>query len=120
MKVQFVGKVVARSRHRGKDGQDRYTIVVEEPGQYPSPFAFTIKDPAPLGDANGFAAVGKTVQVSGYLNGKCEELNKKDGSGKWKKYSMWLTLSSIKAHGQSKGSQQASEPADEYPDDVPW
>lgn len=120
MKISLTGKVVARSRHRGKDGQDRYTIVVEEPGQYPSPFAFTTKDPAPLGDANGFAAVGKTVQVSGYLNGRCEELDKKDGSGKWKKYSMWLTLSSIKSNVKPDNSRQASAPGDEYPDDVPW
>lgn len=122
MKVALVGKVIERSKRKGKDGLDKYSIVIEEPGQYPNIFQFLVKDPNVLGAADGFAAIGKTVQVSGYLNGKLELMQRKDNAGTWKNYRMWMNLSSIVAYGQEQ--TQAPAPVatvdEDYPEDVPF
>ena len=121
MKVSLTGKVLERNKRKGKDGVDRFTIIVEEPGQYPNEFAFMVKDPAALGPSNGFAKIGAMVQVTGYLNGKSEVLQRKDGKGQWKNYRMWLRLSTIQAHAQQSEPVQQEDPGeDEYPEDVPF
>jgi len=120
MKVSMNGVVRERTKRIGKDGVTRYTIVVEEQGAYPSPFAFTTKDPEPLGPQDGFAKVGATVHVTGYLNGKVDELDRKDGSGKWKKYSMWLSLASIGACERASSAAADFPGEDREDDEMPF
>lgn len=67
MKVSLTGKVLERNKRKGKDDVDRFTIVVEEPGQYPNEFAFIVKDPTVLGPSDGFAKIGSMVQVTGFV-----------------------------------------------------
>lgn len=120
-KISLVGKVLERNKRKGKDGVDRFTIVIEEPGQYPNEFAFMVKDATALGPSDGFAKIGSKVQVTGYLNGKSEILQRKDGKGQWKNYRMWLWLSTIQAYAQQpEPAQQEDSAGDEYPDDVPF
>lgn len=119
-KVSFTGKVLERNKRKGKDGVERFTIVVEEPGQYPNEFAFMVKDPAALGPSDGFAKVGAMVQVTGYLNGKSEMLQRKEGKGQWKNYRMWLRLATIQADSKQAEPVQHDDIGDEYPDEVPF
>ena len=117
MKVSMTGVVKERTKRVGKDGVTRYTVVVEEQSAYPSPFAFSTKDPVPLGPPDGFAKVGATVHVTGYLNGKVEELDRRDGTGKWKKYSMWLSLASIGVCERSMSQASDFAPNESVEDD---
>ena len=120
MKVSLTGKVLERIKRKGKDGTERYTIVVEEPGQYPNEFAFLAKDASIIGASDGFAAVGNMVSVTGYLNGKSEVLQRRDGTGTWKNYRMWIRLATIQPYAQvaQEEAQQTAEP-DDY-EDIPF
>lgn len=125
MKVQCTGKVIDRTMRNGKDGSASYTIVIEEPGEYPNIFAFRTKDGAILGDKDGFAAVGKMVTVTGYAKGTVEDIQKKDNTGMWKKYSTWFRLSAVTPYEDL--SQQNRPPQvvhsiqrDYYDEDVPF
>ena len=123
MKVALVGKVIERNKRKGKDGVDKFSIVVEEPGQYPNTFQFLVKEPSALGPADGFAAVGKMVQVTGYLNGKLEIMHRKDNAGTWKNFRMWMNLATIQPYGQEQANAPAAVQAqaeEEYLDDVPF
>lgn len=120
MKVSLTGKVLERIKRKGKDGVERYTIVVEEPGQYPNQFAFLAKDGAPLGSADGFAAVGKMVSVTGYLNGKCEVLQRKDGNGTWKNYRMWIRLATIQPYADASQASSEEEQFAGYDEQIPF
>ncbi len=101
MKVQVTGKVVERSTRPMKDGAKRYQIVIEEPGNFPSPFAFSSKNSELFGPSNGFAAVGNIVTAVGFANGRCEEIPRKDGSGTFKKYSVYFTLSALQPYASA-------------------
>ena len=81
MKIQLTGKVIERTSRKMQDGTMRYYIVIEEPGNFPAPFQFSAKSPDLFGPSNGFAAVGNIVTASGFANGRCDELQRKDGNG---------------------------------------
>ena len=119
-KVSFSGKVLERNKRKGKDNVERYTIVVEEPGQYPNEFAFLVKDATSLGPADGFARIGAMVQVTGYLNGKCEVLQRKDGSGTWKNYRMWLRLATIQPYAETQEQTTQDQAVEETYEDIPF
>lgn len=119
MRVQVTGRVIARTKRKGTDGIERYSIVIEEPGNFPSPFQFTTKSADAFGPADGFARVGNVVTATGYANGKCEDIPRKDGSGMFKKYSIWLTLSTLQPYGQSSAAPETGASADTI-EDVPF
>ena len=121
MKIQLTGKVLERTSRKMQDGTMRYYIIIEEPGNYPSPFQFSTKSPDLFGPSNGFAAVGNIVTASGFANGRCDELPRKDGSGTWKKYSVYLTLSTLQPYASAApAAQQTAPAASNEPEDIPF
>lgn len=119
MKVQVTGKVVERTSRIAKDGSRRYQIVIEEPGNFPSPFAFSSKSAELFGPPNGFAAVGNIVTAVGFANGRMEDIPRKGGSGTFKKYSVYFTLSSLQPYASApQAAAPAPDPAEI--EDVPF
>lgn len=121
MRVMIRGKVISRTHHKAADGSERYNIVIEEPGQYPSRFQLTSKLASAFGPPDGFAAVGKTVTATAFCNGA--EQDAKDKAGKpFKAYRVWFTLIDL-ADGSDSAAPAAApakEPADNPDDDIPY
>lgn len=121
MKVQLTGKVLERTSRKMQDGSTRYYIVIEEPGNFPAPFQFSAKQPDIFGPPNGFAAVGNIVTATGYANGRCDQLPRKDGTGTWRKYSVYLTLATLQPYASAQPQQPAAAaPAPEELEDIPF
>lgn len=121
MKIQLTGKVLERTSRKMQDGSMRYYIVIEEPGNYPAPFQFSAKSSDLFGPSNGFAAVGNIVTASGFANGRCDELPRKDGNGTWKKYSVYLTLSTLQPYASAApAAQQTPAAASDELEDIPF
>lgn len=121
MKIQLTGKVLERTSRKLQDGSTRYYIVIEEPGNYPSPFQFSAKTPDLFGPSNGFAAVGNIVTASGFANGRCDEFQRKDGNGTWKKYSVYLSLLTLQPYASAAPAAPQESVADsKEPEDIPF
>lgn len=122
MRVMVRGKVISRTCHKAADGSDRYNIVIEEPGQYPSRFQFTSKLASAFGPPDGFAAVGRTVTATAFCNGAEQDAKNKAGKP-FKAYRVWFTLIDL-ADGSDAASAApapAAAPAQDEPaDDIPY
>jgi len=108
MQFRLYGKVCSRSAHKVKkqDGTsyDLYTMVIEEPGQFPSNFQVSSKDASMFGQKDGPFGVGKFVTATGFINGNEGEAKRKDGTP-FKTYRTWLTVKQL----------ESSAPADQQP-----
>ena len=126
MKVKCTGKVLSRTSRKAPDGSTRYTIAIEEPGNIPSTFAFSTKNAAVFGPSDGFAKVGNIVTATAFANGRCEDVPRKDGSGTFKKFNVYFTLSMLEPFGHAAqtvppagGAVQAAAPAADF-EDIPF
>lgn len=115
MKIQCTG-IVKKRFSRSSEKGERYHIVIEEPGIYPSLFEFTTKLASLFGPPDGPLGVGKPVKATGFANGREREIPKKDGSGNFTKYEIYFTLSSLEPFG---GAAPAPAAGDD-PEDMPF
>lgn len=100
MKIQFTGIVKSRSARKNAQGENRYYMEVEEPGQYPNQFQLSSKDASVFGPTDSFAKIGASVTVTGYLNSRGEDVPSTKNPGKTVHvYRMWINLSSIVSAG---------------------
>lgn len=124
MRVMVRGKVISRTCHKAADGSERYNIVIEEPGQYPSRFQFTSKLASAFGPPDGFAAVGKTVTATAFCNGAEQDAVSKAGKP-FKAYRVWFTLIDL-ADGSDAASAAptpapaAADASADGDDDIPY
>ncbi len=119
MKIECYGKVQSRTMRKTEKGE-LYTLVVEEPGRYPSPFAFATREASVFGPKDGPCGVGKYVKAYGFANGVKREIERKDGSGKFTKYEIYFTLSRIEAASAPEFSDTAAAPAAGDLEDIPF
>lgn len=116
MRVECTGKVVSRTvRHADKG--DIYSIVIEEPGTYPSRFEFTSTVATMFGDKEGPTGVGKTVTAKGFANGREQEIPRKDGSGTFKAYRVYFKLTAlapIETDPETVTSEESAQ-SDDFP-----
>lgn len=109
MKITFTGIVKSRLARKNSAGEMRYYLEIEEPGQYPSLFQVMAKDANAIGPADGFAKVGASVIVTGYLNGVAEDVDsKKEPGKKFRTYRTWISLSTIAPAGSVAGAPEAA------------
>ena len=112
MKIQLYGKVLARSHHASDRGES-YSIVIEEPGIYPSQFQLTSKDASLFGQPDGPFGVGKMVTATAFANGREREVDsKKEPGKKLKVYSVWFTLTKLEPAETPATAPGESDPAD--------
>lgn len=116
MRVMIRGKVISRTMYKAADGSERYNIVIEEPGQYPSRFQLTSKLASAFGPSDGFAAVGRTVTATAFCNGAEQDATNKSGKP-FKAYRVWFTLIDL-ADGSDAPAAASKEP--EPADDIPF
>jgi len=99
MKFELIGKVTSRTcrKFKNRDGmmQDIYQLEIEENGMYRNPFLVTSKDASLFGQKDGPCGIGKFVKVTGFGDGFMKEIELKDGSGKLKKYDVYLKIRTI-------------------------
>lgn len=121
MKIVLDGVVKSRAARKNAAGEMRYYLEVEEPGQYPSQFQIMAKDATILGPIDGFARVGARVIVTGYLNGKAEDVESAKHPGKkFRAYRTWITLSTIvPAVGGASAASSAGDD-EEVAEDIPF
>lgn len=110
MRVMVRGKVISRTCHKAADGSDRYNIVIEEPGQYPSRFQFTSKLASAFGPPDGFAAVGRTVTATAFCNGAEQDAVNKAGKP-FKAYRVWFTLIDLADGSDAEPVARVAAPA---------
>lgn len=108
MKITFTGIVKSRVARKNNAGEMRYYLEIEEPGQYPSRFQVLAKDAALVGPSDGFAKVGASVIITGYLNGVAEDVDsKKEPGKKFRTYRTWISLATIAPAGSVSGPVEA-------------
>ncbi|MBR0196902.1 MAG: hypothetical protein IJQ34_02100 [Kiritimatiellae bacterium] len=62
-----------------------------------------------------------TLTASGFANGLCDELPRKDGSGTWKRCSVYLTLSTLQPYASAApAAQQTPAVASDELEDIPF
>lgn len=120
MQFRLYGKVIARTvRHvKRTDGSsfDRYSMVIEEPGQYPSRFQVQSKDPSIFGQNDGPFGIGKFVTATGFVNGQERDAKRQDGTP-FKSYNVWLTLKTLEPSGSAEPPTPAA--SDVVDEDIP-
>lgn len=121
MKFKLYGKIIERTAHRAKrkDGTtyDLYSLIIEEPGKYPQKFKVSSKDASMFGQKDGLFAIGKFVNVEGFVNGSVRELTGKDGKP-FKSYNVYLTITMLESAGEPSASapeESESESTDDFP-----
>ena len=122
MQFRLYGKVVNRSARKIQktDGTtyDLYNMVIEEPGQFPSRFQVSSKDPSLFGPADGPFGIGKFVTATGFINGRERDAMRKDGTP-FKSYTTWLTLKSLESSAPAV-APDAAPANDAIADDIPF
>jgi len=116
MKIKLYGKVLARSHHSSDRGES-YSIVIEEPGIYPSQFQLTSRDASLFGQPDGPFGVGKMVVATAFANGREREVESKKKPGeKFKAYSVWFTLTKL----EPAESPEAANTEDKVDESLPF
>ena len=118
-KVQIYGKIIARTHH-ATDRGELYSIVLEEPGVYPSRFQLSSKDASLFGQPDGPLGVGKMATATAFANSREREVpSKKDPAKKVKVYSVWFTLTALETAGDAPAPAEASG-EDTVNEDLPF
>lgn len=122
MKFQLYGKVIDRSKRTvtKKDGTsyDVFSMVIEEPGVYPSRFRIESKTADVFGPKDGPCAVGKMVTASGFVNGSEREGKDKEGRPT-KYYSTYLSAREVKGAEPDKSAEDSAA-EETTAEDVPF
>lgn len=118
MKVTITGTVVSRS-YRSTPKGEIYSVVIEEPGQFPSRFQLSTRLASMLGSKDGPFGVGKTVTASAFVNGREEDAKRRDGSS-FKAYRVWFNLAEITSASAEAVASAPAPAADGVADDIPF
>jgi len=124
MKFELYGKIVSRrvaklTNRKTNQPYDLYSVVIEEPGIYPSLFQVSTKSPSMLGPKDGMFAVGRWCTVRGFVNGREREATSRDGK-RFKAYSTTMTLSSIETAEPPAVDPASGESTEGVADDIPF
>lgn len=119
MKVQIYGKVISRTQ-RTTDTGTVYSIVIEEPGLYPSRYQLGAKDPHIFGQPDGPTGIGKMVTATAFGNGREKEVVSKDGK-KFMSYRVWFNLTALEpAEASTPSAADAPRSEDAVSEDLPF